>query len=230
LQDTFQHKGLRKKLVEQLEAKGIHQPEVLKAMLAVPRHLFVDKTFEHLAYKDIALRIDANQTISQPYTVAYQTELLGVSPGMKVLEIGTGSGYQAAILHVMGAKVYTVERHAILHQKAKKQFVFLGYEGIHCYLKDGFEGLPEEAPFDGIIITAAAPEIPEVLVAQLKNKGRMVVPVDRSENAPKNTQQMLLIQKDGDKIHIVEGPDFRFVPMLTGIENQTGSSLNRLNK
>jgi len=226
LQDTFQHKGLRKKLVEELKAKGIHQQEVLRALRTVPRHRFVDKTFEHLAYKDIALRIDANQTISQPYTVAYQTELLSVSPGMKVLEIGTGSGYQAAILHEMGAKVYTVERQMILHQKAKKQFIFLGYDGIESYHKDGFEGLVEEAPFDGIIITAAAPEIPEALLAQLKNKGRMVVPVNKSTN----TQQMLLLQKDGDKINRIEGPDFRFVPMLEGIENQTNASLKRLNK
>ncbi len=226
MQDTFRHKGLRKKLVEELQAKGIHQPAVLKAMLAVPRHLFVDKTFEHLAYKDIALRIDANQTISQPYTVAYQTELLAVESGMKVLEIGTGSGYQAAILHAMEASVYTVERHAILHQKASKQFVFLGYEAIQSYHQDGFEGLANEAPFDRIIVTAAAPEIPKALVAQLKNKGRMVVPVNKS----KTSQHMLLIQKEGDKTLMVEGADFVFVPMLKGIESETGTALKRLNK
>jgi len=158
--------------------------------------------------------------------VAYQTELLGVFPGMKVLEIGTGSGYQSAILHQMGAKVYTVERQAILHQKAKKLFIFLGYDGIKSYHKDGFEGLAEEAPFDGIIITAAAPEIPAALVAQLKNKGKLVVPVNKS----KHTQQMLLVQKDGDKIHKVKGPDFRFVPMLEGIESLSDASLKRLNK
>lgn len=230
MQDTFQHKGLRKQLVKELKAKGIHQPEVLKALLAVPRHLFVDKTFEHLAYKDIALRIGANQTISQPYTVAYQTELLAVFPGMKVLEIGTGSGYQAAILHLMGAKVYTVERQAVLHKKAKKQFIFLGYDGIQSFHKDGFEGLAEEAPFDGIIITAAAPEIPEALVAQLKDKGRMVVPVNKLKDAQKNTQQMLLVQKEGNKMLTVEGPDFRFVPMLEGIESLSDASLKRLNK
>lgn len=225
MQDTFQHKGLRKKLVAELQQKGIQQPEVLKAILDIPRHWFVDKTFEHLAYKDIALRIDADQTISQPYTVAYQTEMLGITSGMKILEIGTGSGYQAAILHHMGAKVFTIERHAVLHKKASRQFMFLQYEAIQSYHKDGFEGLPEEAPFDRIIITAAAPEIPEMLVQQLKNKGRMVVPVNKS----KNTQQMLLVQKEKNKTTIVEGPDFRFVPMLKGVESNATSPLKRLN-
>lgn len=225
LQDTYQHKGLRKKLIEALHQKGISDKKVLQAMLAVPRHLFVDKTFERQAYKDIALRIDDNQTISQPYTVAYQTEFLDVEVGMKVLEIGTGSGYQAAVLSLMGAQVHTVERFQSLHEKAKRQFMFLNYTNIKCYYKDGFDGLPKEAPFDRVIVTAAAPEIPEPLVEQLCDKGKMVVPVNKTNKV----QQMILLQKNGNKIITVEGPDFRFVPMLKGTENKSGG-LRRLNQ
>lgn len=212
MQDSYRHKGLRKQLINLLKEKGISDAKVLTAMAQVPRHLFVDKTFENQAYKDIALRIDANQTISQPYTVAYQTEFLSVDNSMSVLEIGTGSGYQAAVLSKLVKKVFTLERFEQLYKKAKKQLNFLGFDNIACFYKDGFEGLAEFAPFDRIIVTAAAPEVPENLVAQLKVGGRMVIPVNKTAGE----QQMLLIQKDKDKITIVEGPKFRFVPMLKG--------------
>lgn len=213
MQDSYRHKGLRKQLIQFLKEKGISDLAVLEAMSQVPRHLFVNKTFENQAYKDIALRIDVNQTISQPYTVAYQTEFLNVDNTMNVLEIGTGSGYQAAILSKLVKQVYTLERFEKLHKKAKKILSFLGYDNVTCFYKDGFEGLPEYATFDRIIVTAAAPEIPQNLLDQLKVGGRMVIPVNKT----KAIQQMLLVQKTIDKIVIVEGPDFRFVPMLTGI-------------
>lgn len=212
MQDSYRHKGLRKQLIQFLKEKGISDLAVLEAMSQVPRHLFVDKTFENQAYKDIALRIDANQTISQPYTVAYQTEFLNVDKTMNVLEIGTGSGYQAAVLSKLVHQLYTLERFELLHKKAKKILSFLGYDNITCFHKDGFEGLPESAPFDRIIVTAAAPEVPQNLLDQLKIGGRMVIPVNKT----KAVQQMLLVQKNEDKIEIVEGPAFRFVPMLTG--------------
>lgn len=213
MQDSYQHKGLRKQLINLLKEKGISDSKVLEAMNEIPRHLFVDRTFEKQAYKDIALRIDANQTISQPYTVAYQTEFLGIKSNMSVLEIGTGSGYQAAILSKLAGKVYTLERFEFLFKKAKKLLTFLGYDNVDCYHKDGFEGLSESAPFDRIIVTAAAPEVPQKLLDQLKTGGRMVVPVNKT----KTVQQMLMVQKNEGKTVIVEGPEFRFVPMLTGI-------------
>lgn len=212
MQDTYRHKGLRKQLINLLKEKGISDNNVLEAMAEVPRHLFVDKTFENQAYKDIALRIDANQTISQPYTVAYQTEFLSVDSTMNILEIGTGSGYQAAILSRLVNKVFTLERFELLYKKAKKLLSFLSYDNVDCFYKDGFEGLPESAPFDRIIVTAAAPEVPQKLLDQLKTGGKMVIPVNKT----KVVQQMLMVQKNKDKIIIVEGPEFRFVPMLTG--------------
>jgi len=222
LQDTYQHKGLRKQLINLLKEKGISDATVLEAMSKVPRHLFVDKTFEKQAYKDIALRIEANQTISQPYTVAYQTEFLKIDNSMNVLEIGTGSGYQAAILSKLSNKVYTVERFELLYKKAKKLLTFLGCDNVYCFYKDGFDGLTEFAPYDRIIVTAAAPKIPENLMAQLKVGGRMVIPVNKT----KAVQQMLLVQKNEDKTVVVEGPEFRFVPMLAG----TAVSNNKINK
>jgi len=222
LQDSYRHKGLRKQLINLLKEKGISDAKVLEAMGQVPRHLFVDKTFENQAYKDIALRIAANQTISQPYTVAYQTALLNVDSTMNVLEIGTGSGYQAAVLSKLVNKVFTLERFEQLYKKAKKQLSFLGFDNVECFYKDGFEGLPEFAPFDRIIVTAAAPEVPDNLVAQLKIGGKMVIPVNITETE----QQMLLVQKNKDKTIVVEGPKFRFVPMLKG----TAISSNKINK
>lgn len=215
---------MRKHLINLLKEKGINDAAVLEAMSQVPRHLFVDKTFENQAYKDIALRIDANQTISQPYTVAYQTEFLSVNDSMTVLEIGTGSGYQAAILSKLVDKVYTLERFEELHKKAKKILSFLSYDNVFCFYKDGFEGLAEFAPFDRIIVTAAAPEMPQNLLDQLKVGGRMVIPVNKTNEV----QKMLLVQKNKDKTVVVEGPEFRFVPMLNGIAANS-KSIGKLN-
>jgi len=224
LQDTYQHKGLRKQLINLLKEKGISDANVLEAMSQVPRHLFVDKSFENQAYKDIALRIDAKQTISQPYTVAYQTEFLSVDSSMNVLEIGSGSGYQAAILSKLSNKVYTVERFELLYKKAKKLLAFLDCDNVYCFYKDGFDGLSEFAPYDRIIVTAAAPEVPEILLSQLKVGGRMVIPVNKT----KAVQKMLMVQKNKDKTVVVEGPEFRFVPMLSGIA-VSSNNIGKLN-
>lgn len=221
--DTYRHKGLRKKLIKDLQAKGISDQNVLRAINSIPRHQFVESTFQHLAYDDIALRINENQTISQPYTVAYQTQMLDVQKGMKVLEIGTGSAYQACILAELGAELYTIERFEALHQSAKKQTLFLGYDSITCIYGDGFLGHPEKAPFDRIIITAAAPGIPDSLINQLAENGKMVVPVNNEEGS----QVMLLVEKKEGKVSVTEGKDFKFVPMLKGV--QTATALKKLN-
>jgi protein-L-isoaspartate(D-aspartate) O-methyltransferase len=211
MEDTYLHKGLRKKLVEELGNKGIVDKKVLEALDRVPRHLFMDSGFINFAYKDKAFPIAANQTISQPYTVAFQTQLLDIRRGEKVLEVGTGSGYQAAILLELGANVYTIERHKSLSMKARTLLPKLGYHP-HFFYGDGFEGLPTYAPFDKIIVTAGAPSIPENLVSQLKPGGKMVIPM-----GPEDKQTMLLINKlnDGSIVKIEHGT-FVFVPMLKG--------------
>jgi protein-L-isoaspartate(D-aspartate) O-methyltransferase len=213
LEDNYRHKGLRRKLVDSLRRKGITDENVLKALDAVPRHFFLDSAFADLAYKDQALPIDSEQTISQPYTVAFQTQLLEISKREKVLEIGTGSGYQAAILSEMGARVFTVERQELLFDKSRKLLELMGYQNIRCYLRDGFNGLPEFAPFEKIIATAGATEIPKALMKQLKIGGILVIPVGR------NVQHMLRIIRKSELEYIQEDHgEFRFVPFLKGIQ------------
>lgn len=210
--DTHKHQGLRLKLIEVLRHKGIADETVLQAINRVPRHVFFDRAFIDHAYEDKAFQIGEGQTISQPYTVAYMTEKLELAPKMKVLEIGTGSGYQACVLAEMGARVFSIERFKSLHLKARQQLTEMGYTGIKLFFNDGFEGLPVFAPFDRIIITAAAPEIPPPLLQQLKIGGIMVLPLGKEED-----QIMLKITKTGERDFKKEaGDNFRFVPMLPG--------------
>jgi protein-L-isoaspartate(D-aspartate) O-methyltransferase len=211
-EDTYRHKGLRKKLMDQLRDKGITDENVLTAMNNIPRHYFLDTALDNIAYEDRAFPIAEGQTISQPYTVAYQTQLLQVKPQDKILEIGTGSIYQATILAEMGAKVYTIERQKALFEKTR-QFVFRAkYPNIKFFYGDGFDGLPTYAPFDKVIITAAAPFIPPKLVAQLRPGGKMIIPLDAGEH-----QRMLRITKNDDGSISEEAfENFSFVPMLTG--------------
>lgn len=212
LEDTYQHKGLRKQLVQQLRDKGITDENVLSAINNIPRHFFLDSAFDKIAYEDRAFPIGEGQTISQPYTVAYQTQLLNVRPNEKVLEIGTGSVYQASVLAEIGARVFTIERQKKLYDK-HKHFVFKQkYPNIKFFYGDGFEGLPAYAPFDKVIITAAAPFIPPKLVDQMKTGGVMVIPVDQD-----SAQRMLRITKLPDGSLKEEAFDqFSFVPMLQG--------------
>ena len=210
--DSYQHKGLRKRLVDLLRTKGITDERVLDAINAIPRHFFLDSAFDLRAYEDNAFPIEADQTISQPYTVAYQTQLLQVKKSEKVLEIGTGSIYQSSVLAEMGARVYTIERQKKLYD-AQKDFVFRSkYPNIKFFYGDGFEGLTSFMPFDKIIITAAAPFIPPKLIEQLKPGGMMVIPLDEGE-----VQRMLRITKNTDGTLKEESfEEFSFVPMLTG--------------
>ncbi|MEZ5035684.1 MAG: protein-L-isoaspartate(D-aspartate) O-methyltransferase [Chitinophagaceae bacterium] len=211
-EDTYRHKGLRKKLVQAIHAKGITDDRVLDAMLAVPRHFFLDSAFDKKAYEDKAFPIGEGQTISQPYTVAYQSQLLQVEPLMKVLEIGTGSGYQAVVLAEMGIKVYSIERQKKLFESNRNFDFFNKYKSIKTFYGDGYLGLPTFAPFDRIIITAAAPEIPEKLIEQLKPGGMMVLPYGSG-----NLQQMKRITKLDSGATKEEVFDyFSFVPMLDG--------------
>ena len=204
---------MRKKLVDQLRSKGITDEAVLAAMNKIPRHFFLDSAFDKIAYEDRAFPIGQDQTISQPYTVAYQTELLKVCRGEKILEIGTGSGYQSAVLAEMGAWVYTIERQKRLFDLNKDFVMKTKYHNIKMFCKDGYEGLHAYAPFDKVIITAAAPFIPPKLVEQLKTGGLMVVPVGE-KNKP---QQMMRLTKHADGGFETELLDyFSFVPMLDG--------------
>ncbi|PCE63683.1 protein-L-isoaspartate(D-aspartate) O-methyltransferase [Sediminicola luteus] len=209
MKDTLKHKGLRNQLAQLLAEKGIKDPKVLDAIRAIPRHLFLDSSFEDHAYQDKAFPIGAEQTISQPYTVAYQSELLEVSPGQKVLEIGTGSGYQTAVLLEMGVKVFTIERQLELFKSTKIFFSKMGYRPKKLIFGDGYKGLPEEAPFDGIIVTAGAPYVPKPLLSQLKIGGRLVIPVGEKEQT-----MMLFIRKSATEFEKKELGSFRFVPML----------------
>lgn len=209
MEDTYKHKGLRKQLVKQLTEKGISNQAVLDAIDRVPRHFFMDSQFDHFAYKDMAFKIGAGQTISQPYTVAIQSNLLEIERGMKVLEIGTGSGYQAAILMEMGARVFSVERQRSLYESSKKLLNQMGYRP-KLYFGDGFKGLPAFAPFDRVIVTCGAPVVPDELLEQLKPTGIMVIPVGEGD-----TQVMKVIRKseDGSTTEEEHGL-FKFVPML----------------
>ncbi len=212
--DSFEAKGKRKKLVDELRKKGIDDEEVLRAINAVPRHIFMDPAFLNHAYTDKAFPITSGQTISQPYTVAVQTSLLQVKKRDKVLEVGTGSGYQAAILVEMGANVYTIERYKELYIKVQRTFTSLGYNA-HFFYGDGSEGKKQYGPYDGIIITAAAPEIPGALLQQLKTGGRLVVPLGKSE-----FQIMTVVVRTGpDSFEYSSHGNFVFVPMLKGTVN-----------
>lgn len=211
-EDSYRHKGLRKKLVDSLRDKGITDENVLNAMMHIPRHFFLDTALEHIAYQDRAFPIGEGQTISQPYTVAYQTQLLEVSPYQKILEIGTGSAYQAMVLAEMGASVFTIERQKKLFDQNKNFILRSKYPSIKFFYGDGFEGLPTFAPFDKVIITAAAPFVPPKLLDQLKPGGKMVIPVDDD-----GKQKMMRITKNADgTFHEETFSDFSFVPMLKG--------------
>ncbi len=212
--DDFQHKGMRRKLIEVLREKGITDEGVLDAMNKIPRHFFLDSAFDKIAYENRAFPIAADQTISHPYTVAYQTQLLQVKKGEKVLEIGTGSIYQTTILAELGAQfVFTIERQKKLFEEQKLFYFFRNqYPNIKFFYGDGFQGLPTYGPFDKIIITAAAPFIPPKLIEQLKPGGIMVIPVDEGE-----AQRMLRLSKLEDgSIKEETFEEFSFVPMLTG--------------
>ncbi|MEY2701864.1 MAG: Protein-L-isoaspartate(D-aspartate) O-methyltransferase [Bacteroidota bacterium] len=209
MKDTNKHQGLRNQLVKQLEDKGITDKNVLEAISKVPRHLFLDSSFENFAYQDKAFPIGADQTISQPFTVAFQTQLLDIKKGDKVLEIGTGSGYQTAVLCLLGASVYTIERQNKLFKKAQLLLPKLGYNPKKFVFGDGYKGLPDAAPFDSIIVTAGAPFIPQPLMAQLKIGGRLVIPVGENEQI-----MTLLVRKNEKQFEKQEFGDFKFVPLL----------------
>jgi protein-L-isoaspartate(D-aspartate) O-methyltransferase len=213
--DNFEARGKRKKLVEEIRQKGIDDEEVLRAINAVPRHIFMDPAFLNHAYVDKAFPITSGQTISQPYTVAVQTSLLQVKKKDKVLDIGTGSGYQAAILAEMGIRVYTIERVRELYLKAQRTLSSLGYSA-HFFYGDGYEGKQQYGPYDGIVITAATPEVPETLLKQLKTGGRLVVPLGKSD-----WQVMTVVKRTGpDTYEYSSHGTFVFVPMLKGTVNE----------
>ncbi|MDA0326507.1 MAG: protein-L-isoaspartate(D-aspartate) O-methyltransferase [Bacteroidetes bacterium] len=207
--DSFKHKGLRQKLVDLLVEKGIRDEAVLDAIGKVPRHLFMDSSFLDHAYQDKAFPIAANQTISQPYTVAFQTELLGVEPKHKVLEIGTGSGYQAAVLCLLGVELYSIERQSELFKKASIFLPKIGYVAKRLIFGDGYQGLEDEAPFDRILVTAGAPFVPKALLAQLKVGGRLVIPVGEKEQI-----MTLYVRTSTKAFEKQEFGQFKFVPML----------------
>lgn len=207
--DSFKHKGLRQKLVDVLVEKGIRDEAVLDAVGKVPRHLFMDSSFLDHAYQDKAFPIAANQTISQPYTVAFQTELLEVEPKHKVLEIGTGSGYQAAVLCLLGVELYSIERQSELFKKASIFLPKIGYVAKRLIFGDGYQGLEEEAPFDRILVTAGAPFVPKALLAQLKVGGRLVIPVGEKEQI-----MTLYVRTSTKAFEKQEFGQFKFVPML----------------
>ncbi|MBU3713803.1 MAG: protein-L-isoaspartate(D-aspartate) O-methyltransferase [Ferruginibacter sp.] len=209
--DSYRHKGLRKILINSLREKGITDEVVLEAMNEVPRHRFLDTVFDNIAYEDRAFNIGSGQTISQPYTVAYQTQLLRVKPNDKILEIGTGSAYQASVLAEMGAQVFTIERHKNLFTN-KDLYALQKYPQIKFFYGDGFEGLPTYAPFDKVIITCAAPFIPPKLVVQMKPGGIMILPLNEYDS-----QRMIRVTKESDGSISEEHFDkFSFVPMLSG--------------
>jgi len=211
-EDTYRHKGLRKKLIDSIRRKGISDERVLEAMMHIPRHYFLDTALDHIAYEDRAFPIQEGQTISQPYTVAYQTQLLEVKQYDKILEIGTGSAYQATVLAELGAYVFTIERQKKLFELNQQFILRSRYPTIKFFYGDGFEGLPTYAPFDKVLITAAAPFIPPKLIDQLKPGGKMVIPLDDDDK-----QKMMRITKNQDGSYEEETfSNFSFVPMLRG--------------
>lgn len=209
MKDTLRHAGKRKQLVDVLIKKGIKNKAVLSAIAKIPRHLFMDSSFEDHAYQDKAFPIAADQTISQPYTVAFQTELLEIKKGDKVLEIGTGSGYQTAVLCELGVKVYSIERQKELFKKTKLFLSKLGYRPKHLSFGDGYKGLTEHAPYNGIIVTAGAPFVPKPLLGQLQINGRLVIPVGEDVQI-----MTLFIRKSETEFEKREFGEFRFVPLL----------------
>jgi len=207
--DNYRERGARKQLVELLKRRGIEDKNVLAAIGKVPRHYFFDETFWSQAYKDIAFPIGDGQTISQPYTVAYQTELLHIQPGDKVLEIGTGSGYQTCILLELGATVYTIERQPNLYSRTTKVLPYMGYKP-HFFLGDGSKGIPAHAPYDKILVTAGAPFVPDVMLKQLRIGGVMVIPVGNEKE-----QKMITVLRVGEQDYErIELDTFRFVPLV----------------
>ena len=214
--DTYRHKGMRQHMTELLASKGIHNQRVLAAINSVPRHLFLDTAFEEQAYMDKALPISSGQTISHPYTVAFQTQLLDPQPDDKVLEVGTGSGYQASILCQLCARLYTIERHEALYVKTAQKLNTLGYSQIRSLYGDGYKGSPRFAPFDKILVTAGAHMIPQALLDQLKVGGILVIPKGTS-----HTKTMLRITKEGPQTYSTESHGaFKFVPFLEGTVKQ----------
>lgn len=212
MQDSYQHKGLRRRLVANLRKKGITDERVLDAIERLPRHYFVEPAFEEWAYKDKPFPIGCDQTISQPFTVAFQTELLEIKKRHKVLEIGTGSGYQAAVLALMGARVFTIERHRELYERSKQLLAQLEVGNVRCYHRDGYKGLPEMAPFDRILVTAGAAEVPQALKVQLAIGGMLVIPVGGE------VQRMLrLTRVSTDEWREEDFGNFRFVPFVSGL-------------
>lgn len=209
MKDTSKHQGLRNQLANVLQAKGIIDQNVLKAVREIPRHLFIDSSFESHAYQDKAFPIAAEQTISMPYTVAFQTQTLEVKTGDKILEIGTGSGYQTAVLLSLNAEVYSIERQRELFKKTSLFLPKLGYKPKRFIFGDGYKGLPEQAPFDKIIVTAGAPFVPKPLLGQLKVGGRLLIPV-----GDKTQTMTLFIRKSDKEFEKKELGDFAFVPML----------------
>lgn len=215
MQDTFRQQGLRKRLVKELKDRGIKDEKVLSVIEKIPRHFYIETIYGDDAYENKPFSIGRGQTISNPYTVAYQTELLELTGNEKVLEIGTGSGYQSAVLAELKVDVYTIERHQPLSKKAKIVLDSFGYTNVKTFYGDGFKGLPEHAPFDRILITAAAPEIPKELLKQLKINGIMVIPFGDGE-----TQEMMrIIRLDNNEFEKETFSTFTFVPMLKGIED-----------
>ena len=215
-QDTAKHQGQRNHLIDELRSKGITNESVLAAMNRVPRHVFLDSSFEQFAYQDVAFPIRANQTISQPYTVAFQSQALGLERGSKVLEIGTGSGYQAAVLYEMGFKVYSIERQKELFDFSKSLLLNLKYK-ITQKFGDGYKGMPSYAPFDGILITAAAPEVPMDLVHQLNQEGVLLMPLGHADDD--QIMKRITFNKDGTLKEESMG-NFRFVPMLKNVSTK----------
>ena len=211
IEDTHRHQGMRKLLVEEIRGKNISDESVLEAIGKVPRHAFMDSGFINFSYRDSAYPIGAGQTISQPYTVAFQTQLLQVKPFDKILEIGTGSGYQTAVLFEMGANVYTIERQRELYIKSQQLLNDMGCT-INFFYGDGYAGLPGYAPFDRILVTAGATEIPETLINQLKIEGRMVIPVGGSDRQ----EMTLIVKKSENEIEVTQHGGFVFVPFVKG--------------
>lgn len=207
--DTFKHQGLRRNLIATLKTKGIGNQAVLDAIMKVPRHFFMDSAFLNFAYEDKAFPIGADQTISQPFTVAFQSDLLDVEPGMKVLEIGTGSGYQTAVLTNLGCKVFSIERQRTLHKKALQMLNKLN-NTAKLFYGDGYKGLPAFAPFDRVLITCGAPYIPTDLIDQLKPGGVLVIPIGEGDD---QIMTRILKRENGDLEQTTHGV-FRFVPML----------------
>ncbi len=213
MEDSYRLKGMRRQLVDRLRKQGIEDERILRVMESLPRHFFVESGFEEWAYEDKPFPIECEQTISQPYTVAFQTEALQVLARHKILEIGTGSGYQAAVLAMLGARVFTVERHRALYHKANLLLRRLRLGNIRCFHRDGFDGLPEHAPFDRILVTAGAETVPDALLDQLKINGLLVIPVGKPH------QKMLRIRRLSETEYEEEDlGNFRFVPFLRGLE------------